>query len=272
MVSMRSLFAYFWKDQPRVIYFVICCCLVLLLACRRRNATAVQLRDKIVLPSLVLLVVFGNPVSAHILVTRAVETQSLRFFWLVPVSLFLAAATLLLLDHIPRRGLKAAAAVLVIPLLWMANNGLQSVRHNWQNETPNWYKVPQVVVDLCDYIMTDETTEEKSAAFCFPLNLWVRQYEPEIYLPFSWVGGENLPLMQAMQVPEGETTDLDKVARLAAEKQYSYIVIPREGDFRGNLETGGYCEVYAVDENPASDEDQYDREYVLYRLEERSGS
>lgn len=240
------------------------------LAAWKRNETAFQLKNKIVLPGLLILIVFGNPVSAHVLVTRAVETQSLRFFWLIPISLFLAAATIMLLDLIPHRVMKSVLAIVIIPILLWSGRGLQIIRKNWQYDTPNWYKIPPVVIDLCDYIMQDETCSEKSVAFCFPLNLWVRQYEPEIYLPFAWSGGENRELMYAMQVPDGETMDLDKVARLASEKQYNYIVIPREGDFQGNLESGGYLEIYAVDVNLDSDDDQYDREYVLYRLEERS--
>ena len=35
----------------------------------------------------------------------------------------------------------------------------------------------------------------------------------------------------------------------------------------GGLETFGYHEVYSIDVNPKSDEDLYDREYVLYRWE-----
>lgn len=269
MVSMRSLFTYFWKDQTRVIYFTVCCFLIFWLALRKKGETAVCLRDKIVLPSLLLLVVFGNPISAHILVTRAVETQSLRFFWLAPVSLFLAAATVMMLDFLPHRILKILAAMAIIPILFLSGRRLQTMQKYWQYETPNWYKIPPVVIELCDYIMQDENCEEKSAAFCFPLNLWVRQYEPEIYLPFAWAGGENRELMQAMQVPEGEVMDLNEVARLASDKQYSYIVIPAKDASRGSLETGGYQKVYSVDVNPVSDDDQYDREYVLYRLEER---
>ena len=60
MVSMRSLFAYFWRDEPRVIAFVACCCAVLLLAYWKRDALAVQFKNRLVLPALALLLVFGN--------------------------------------------------------------------------------------------------------------------------------------------------------------------------------------------------------------------
>lgn len=272
MVSMRSLFAYFWKDQPRVLYFVFCCCLVLLLAYWKRNQTALQLKNKIVLPAILLIVVFGNPVSAHILVTKAVETQSLRFFWLIPVSLFLAAATVMIVDFIPKRWLKIVVAIVVIPILLFSGRGLKILRLNWQNNTPNWYKIPPVVIDLCDYILADDTYSEKSVACCFPLNLWVRQYTSDIYLPFSWSGGENIDLLNAMNLEGEKAIDLNLIARLSEEKEYHYIVLPREGNYVGSLKSYGYDEVYAVDANPESDEKTYDREYVLYRLEERSGS
>ena len=272
MVSMRSLFAYFWKDQPRVIYFVFCCCLVLLLAYWKQNQTALRLKNGIVLPAFLLLMVFGNPASAHILVTYAVETQSLRFFWIIPVSIFLAAATVMILDFIPKRWLKIAVAFMVIPILLFFGRGLQVLRLNWQNNTPNWYKIPPVVIDLCDYVMEDITTEEKSVACCFPLNLWVRQYNSEIYLPFSWVNKENIELAEAMDGTNGKIVDLDEVSYIASASRYSYIVIPREGDYVGKLETNGYYEIYSVDANPIDDENVYDQEYVLYRLEGRRAS
>ena len=122
MVSMRSLFAYFWKDQPRVIYFVLCCLVIFALAYCKRYPTVTRLRNRIVLPALLILVVFGNPVSAHILVTKTLETQSLRFFWLIPVSLFLAATTDVLIDFVPNRGIKEVMAVAVIPVHFLSGS------------------------------------------------------------------------------------------------------------------------------------------------------
>lgn len=269
MVSMRSLFAYFWKDPPRVVYFVICCCLVLLLAYWKRDRVALLLKNKIVLPSLLLLLAFGNPVSAHILVTRAEETQSLRFFWLIPVSLFLALTTVFLLDRLPRRWLKGAAALAVVPVLLWSAGSLQFLRQCWKNETPNWYKIPPVVTDLCDHILSDTTYEDKRAAFVFPLNLWVRQYDADIFLLFSWAGGENLDLRSAMDTESAEPLDLTEISLLAAEDDCYYLVLPREGEYTGSLEPQGYREIYAAlwpaqREDPNND---YAKEYVLYRLE-----
>ena len=207
MVSMRSLFAYFWRDEPRVIAFVACCCAVLLLAYWKRDALAVQFKNRLVLPALALLLVFGNPASAHILVTRAVETQSLRFFWLIPVSFLLAAAVVAVIGRLPRRWLRAAAALAAVPVLVLCTHQLKTLRTNWQYATPNWQKTPQVVLDLCDAIMADDRYDDKRAAFTFPLDLWVRQYQPDIFLLFSWTGGENLDLRREMDPGDGRLVE-----------------------------------------------------------------
>lgn len=268
MVSVRSLFAYFWKDQFRVLYFAVCCCVVLLLAYKKHHYTVSLLRDKIVLPAILILVMFGNPISAHILVSRTVETQSLRFFWLIPISLFLAAATVVLLDFVPGRRVKVVVAAIIIPILLLSGNGLRVLRKNWQYDTPNWYKIPPVVIELCDYIMEDDANTEKSLACCFPLSLWVRQYESDIYMPFAWYGAENPELWAAMNKVDDQFIDLDLVSQLASEASYSYIVLPREENYIGSMETYGYREVYSLNKGAERDADQYNKEYVIYRLEE----
>ena len=78
MVSMRSLFAYFWVDKPRVIYFVLCCLIILVLAKKHQEIFARKLFRYIVSPAVILLVVLLNPVVAHLLVTKYTETQALR--------------------------------------------------------------------------------------------------------------------------------------------------------------------------------------------------
>lgn len=268
MVSMRSLFAYFWRDEPRVIAFVACCCAVLLLAYWKRDALAVQFKNRLVLPALALLLVFGNPASAHILVTRAVETQSLRFFWLIPVSFLLAATVVAVIGRLPRRWLRAAAALAAVPVLVLCTHQLKTLRTNWQYATPNWQKTPQVVLDLCDAIMADDRYDDKRAAFTFPLDLWVRQYQPDIFLLFSWTGGENLDLRREMDPGDGRLVDLDAVGELAADDDCYYLVLPQDGNYTGSLEAHGYAVLCAVEGTPPGTGTDYGKTYLLYRLEE----
>lgn len=79
----------------------------------------------------------------------------------------------------------------------------------------NPYKVPPIIVDVCDYILQDDTTEDKSLALTMPLNLWVRQYAPQIRMQFAW-GSRATPevesekLYLAMTQREGQEMDLNE--------------------------------------------------------------
>lgn len=267
---MRSLLAYFWVDKPRVIYFVLCCLVVLVLAWKRRDILSRELQRYIVLPSAVLLVVLLNPVVAHLLVTGYEETRSLRFFWLVPVTLLLAAVTVLLVDWLPRRGVKVLAAVAVPLVLVVASGGFSRLRDTWQNRFTNWYKVPEVVIQLDDWILHDDSGLEKTAVFPTPVNLWVRQYCPEIELPYEWtkVNWEFDPAAELYWVIEeaGDTVNLDEVNYWAVVGGYNYIVLDSAESYIGSLQD--YEEVYRVDVDPEQDTDYYDREYTIYRLAE----
>lgn len=268
MVSMRSLLAYFWSDKPRVIYFVICCTLVLVLAWKRRDALSSGLRRYIVWPSVLLLVLLLNPVVAHLLVTKYEETRSLRFFWMVPVTLLLAAVTVLLVDWLPQRRHKILAAVAVPLVLLAFSGGFLRLRVTWQNRFTNWYKVPEVVILLDDWILNDDAGLEKTAVFPTPVNLWVRQYRPEIELPYEWTkvnwqSDAAAELYWAIEEVE-DAVDLDVVNAWAVQGGYNYIVLDSAETYVGTLQD--YEEVYRVDVDQTQDTNAYDREYILYRV------
>lgn len=267
---MRSLLAYFWVDKPRVIYFVFCCALVLVLAWKRRDVLSRELRRCIVLPSVLLLVLLLNPVVAHLLVTKYEETRSLRFFWLVPVTLLLAAVTVLLVDCLPRRCQKILAVVALPFVLFAFSGGFPRLRATWQNRFTNWYKVPEVVIRLDDWILNDDAGLEKTAVFPTPVNLWVRQYRPEIELPYEWTkvnwqSDAAAELYWAIEEAE-DAVDLDEVNDWAVQGDYNYIVLDSAETYIGTLQD--YEEVYRIDIDPTQDTNPYDREYILYRLTE----
>lgn len=270
MVSMRSLLAYFWDDKPRVIYFVVCCVLVLVLAWKRRDDVSCRMWRQIVLPSMVLLLLLLNPVVAHLLVTQYQETRSLRFFWLIPVALLLAVVTVLLVDWLPRRSQKILAAVAVPFVLMAFSGGFSRMRTTWQNYFTNWYKVPEVVIRLDDWILSDDAELKKTAVFPMPLNIWVRQYCPEIELPYewnkaNWQSEAAVELYLAIEKAE-DSVDLYEVNYWARRGGYNYIVLDSAETYTGALKD--YEVVYRVDIDPAQNTNAYDRAYILYRLAE----
>lgn len=271
MVAMRTMLAYLCVDKARIVWFFVCCAVTLILAWKLKTAETVRLRDKIALPAMALIVLNLNPVSAHFLLKDSVETQALRFVWLIPTTAFMGCATVLLVDLLRPKAVKLAVAAAVPFVILCFCNGFYRAQHTWTNTTPNWYKIPPVVVDLCDEIAEDDAYTEKKAIFPMPLNLWVRQYRAEIEMPFAWYGHDwydetRIALFEAMP-PDAEVIDLDKLGENAVKGGYTYIVLAEDGKYSGNIEDYGFEEIYRVQYPTVQNAKDYDKTYVLYRQE-----
>ena len=171
MVSMRSLMAIFLRDSYRVYFFFFCCIVVLFLAWRKLSLTADSLAKKLILPALFLIASIINPVSAHFLVNNAEETRLSRFLWVVPVPVILAAGTVLLVDLFNSPRTRQIVALAVIPVILFFSGGFRTLQIRWNGWAQNAYKIPPVVIDLCDYIVADTTCPDKTAVFPLPLNI-----------------------------------------------------------------------------------------------------
>ena len=162
--------------------------------------------------------------------------------------------------------------MLCVTLLLCRN--LYYLRNTWKGLIGNWYKMPPVVLELCDDILADTSHEEKTAVFPFPLNMWVHQYTTEIDIPFAmyrstYESDETIiSLYDAMMNKGEDPIDLDEVAMYAKTGHYNYIVLPRTGNFIGNLEENGYMELETVGSDVQEADSDYEREYVLYSLTE----
>ena len=163
MVTMRSIFAYFWKAPERVVFFVACCAVTWYLVWKYKDKTAILLRNKIVIPASILIVLFLNPISTHFLVSRVEETQYLRFFWLIPVAILLAAVTVLAICRLRQRKAKVVVAAALSVLLLAFGGNFARLTITWENARPNWYKIPQSVI-----ILNRMTHSQKNGRF-FPI-------------------------------------------------------------------------------------------------------
>lgn len=273
MVSFRSLLAYFMATPGRVVAFLLCCAAVLYLA-HKKNKEAVAMASGIILPSLLLIVLFMNPVATHFLVNNSEETRLLRFFWLIPVPLVMAGAVVLLLEKVPKKRARAAIAVALVPVVLVCAQGFSKLRKTWTETAQNPYKIPQVVIELCDYILQDDASQDKKTVFPMPLNLWVHQYRGDIEIPFARISGSweegtaTRELYDAITAVGAIPVDLDQVSYWAVQDGCQYVVLPRAGGFVGNIEKYGYREVYSVQTGDEDSTSPYDKEYVLYRLME----
>lgn len=277
MVTFRSLLFYLMKDPFRAYAFVFCCAIVLVIAWLKRSQEMRLIRDRIVLPSLLILAAFVNPVATHFLMNSGLEeTQVLRFTWLVPVTLTLSICITWFIDKLKKNIVRiVVSAGLTIIVLAYAGDW-QQMRILWSGPKENLYNIPSAVLQLCDFIMQDDTYEEKRAVFPMPLNLWVRQYQPAIIMPFSW-RSPDLSSDAALMIyyaftplEEGTPIDLERVAIEAVIGDYPYIVIAHEGNYAGSLESNGYDKILTIGD--PMETNPYNQEYDLYRLAKESTS
>ena len=268
LISLRDILQYFAYNQAMAWCFVACCAGVLVWARKTGSPRLVKLSRTVVQPSALLLILLLNPVSAHVALRMFEVSQVQRFLWLVPITPVLAVCAVLLLGKLPGKALRAGAFAVLLCAVLAAGQGFPRLRTTWQGQRPNWYKVPQVVVELCDAITADGDGA-KTAIFPMPLNLWVRQYCAQIELPFAWNSVEDgdtaEELYELYGAENAQEVDLAELARLAREGGYRYIVLAEENDAAGDLTQHGFVEVALVDADPADDTAPYFTVYILYR-------
>ena len=273
------MISYFWQDKPRVIAFVVCCALVLLLACITKKDPWKKMVRYILLPSFLLLALLLNPVVAHILVTKDMTGRTVRFFWLIPVTLVLAIVPVQLIGKLPGKITKALAGVLLPVAIFMAfNNGMTTFKYvTWIRGDFNLYKTPQIALDLCDAIMEDDAYTEKTVVAPDVVSGWFRQYQPEIQLPFSRgdvdrTNPVNMELYKTMIAYDvysksGDPINVQKLAQKSEEGGYNYIILPTDALVTGNIEDYGYEKAQSVSSYYPSDfyANIYGIEYTIYR-------
>ena len=118
------LYTYFQEDTTRFILFFVCCVLVCIAAVilkKRGDTVFTQVRNKLVLPSLLLAVLLFNPFSASLLVSKMAASRVFRFSWVVPLLVVVAITMVAVVRKLPFKPVKVLAAVLA-PLLFIGVN------------------------------------------------------------------------------------------------------------------------------------------------------
>lgn len=287
MENAFRLYTYFQEDPTRYILFFVCCVLVCLAAVifkKRGDTVFSKVRNKLVLPSLLLAVLLFNPFSASLLVSKMMPSRVFRFSWVVPLLVVIAITMVAIVRNLPFKPVKVLAAVLA-PLLFVGVNFQLSsfLDEYWTNDTPNWYKIPECVIDLCDYVENDSTFDEKTVIMPSLLSAWVRQYQSDIVMPYSanhydfYISNtvDYFPLYSATN--SSGTYDLSLVGALASSYPFNYVVIPAYLSTTGSLESSGYEFVYTINDKYLQTEDEdysrwgaYHMQYYLYRRKVKS--
>ncbi|WP_346668405.1 hypothetical protein [uncultured Subdoligranulum sp.] len=280
MISVQYLLNFWKADLPQAVYLLMVLAGMVYLTFVCKNEKARDVWKRIVLPSIAVVLIMVVPFLPKILTQKIESSRMFRFLWVIPIGVFLALGITILLENFPSRLWKQIGAAGAVIMILLGCNKFHKLREKtWENEWVNWYKIPPIVIEMTDYILQDNTKAEKTAVFPMPLNMWVRQYNPEVKIPFSWTKvesakPENGKLYEALspQDPNG-VIDLDVAGYWAKQGGYQYFVLmegksPNGNPYTGSLESSGYEKVWEYDAKPNTDERWYSQKYLLYRLKE----
>ena len=177
------------------------------------------------------------PVTYRVMAEVIDEEIYYRFFWMLPMTLVIAYASVQVY-HLYRgkcHGLVAAALVAVLMC------GGDFVYNNWRyTKAENEFHIPESVVEICDLMHAEG--REVLALFPMELMQYVRQYDSTICMPYGrnvlvedW--NINHPLYDMM---EAEIVDLDALGEAAIMYNCAYVVLTENCEITGDLTTSGY--------------------------------
>ena len=201
---------------------------------------------------LLLLVLFVLP-PFHGLYCRVEGAQTYyRLLWLAPMAATIAACAAKLCEKAAGEdGLRGLTAVLVILVAVTAAVGDYTYDSVHITPSENRLHLPQTVIDLCDYIVSQgDGSRNIQAAFPAEHIHFVRQYTTDIRLSYgremvvdSW-GDEN-PVYELMELPA--VIDAEALSKALIEDECRFVVLHAARQIDGALEDYGYEKLVLLD-------------------------
>lgn len=290
MENVTLFYSYLWSDPIRNFLFIFCSLFTFFVVHigNISRPLLMRIRNQLLFPSFGLLLLFFNPFSVGLLTSSRLETSRVfRFSWIIPLLPITALVLVSIIRKLSFPIVKFLLSLLIPTVFVCLNFNFSFFNHYWTNETPNLYKIPECVIDLCDYIEDDKTFARKTVVMPYLLSAWVHQYRSDIIMPYaanhhesSDVISGSTDLFQYVNGSDDFPYDLSEIGRIASEYPFNYIVIPSYASTSGSLEEYGYHLVYRVNAPPLTlyeDEGKdytlfgaYHTEYYLYRRKDNS--
>lgn len=187
------------------------------------------------LPMMVMLLFF-QPTFAWIIHKVVGEEVYYRILWLLPITIVIAFTITSIYEKLQGR-VKYFFALVAAVLVLVSGS---FIYHNpYFHKAENLYHVPQAVVDICEAIKVEG--REVKAVFPRELLQYVRQYDPVVVMPYGrdvlverWNAAEGNDLYAAM---EADVIDAKRLSELARVEWCAYIVLAKEREMKGSLET-----------------------------------
>lgn len=203
-----------------------------------------ELRYKFLLPIFVILLIVVNPILYMYVFRRIIYW---RLFWLLPTTILIATAIVILLKQI-NRGLVRLGVLLIV--VFVISRGPCIFSEEVFGYIENWEKVSQETIDICDYLLSvDDTPRAIMPADVFSE---VRQYAPEISMMYGRnahgyitdILGEYMEVYQQIEL---ENPNYDTVLYWATHFKCNFVVIDQNKEIAMEyLEKYGYKELECV--------------------------
>lgn len=210
-----------WKSYEGKGAFVILFLLSLFYIWKKEKR--LEIRNLFVIGSVIIVAIFSCP-WFHKIFIRLLDSETYyRILWILPMSVCIAYAGILLMGE--KRGAFSIIALSVI-LICSGTYVYESV---YITPAENMYHLPQVAVEICDTILPEEVTPQTRILAVFPSELihFVRQYSSNIRMPYGremlvdrWNNEREL-----YDLMEAETYDVEWIADKAIQNYCRYVIL-----------------------------------------------
>lgn len=223
-------------------FYLISWILILVLEKKKENKTA------FVFSAWYLPFVILNPFVGMILEHLGVMPERMvRIYWLLPVVWVIAYGFTLLVSFAEKKIVHSGVWMALALSMVMVLVGVPIVTEDNYVLAQNKYKIPQVVIDVVDFLNDDYQGEyQKMAVMPEELSTYARVYDGTWYLaygrtPETEEGGELYRLMGLTQV------DVQSVVDRACDYGCSYLVLDTQKDLVHMPEDGSLIYLGSID-------------------------
>lgn len=206
-----------------------------------------EIRVIFVYVPIILLLLYFNPLFAHLVYNLVGGETYYRILWLLPMTMSIAYTCAGIYGELKGRK-KEIFAVCMAGLFMVSGSFIYS--NPYFHRAENLYHVPDSVVEICDAI--NVPGREVRAVFPAELLQYVRQYSAVTCMPYGrevLVAGWQF-VDDMYEIMESEEIDLEQLLALSRPRECHFIVFCQDSKLTGKpaeqglelvLETGGYA-------------------------------
>lgn len=224
-------------EGGKLLFLLYLICLGYLLAKERDKSRRILL---CYLPLICLVLFFLPPVYRLYGAIEGTRTYY-RILWLLPMS----ATTIY-------AGLKAMTGNIQMGMVVMCGLFVLSGECVYENENilkaENRLHLPQMILDISDYLMNETGGEETMAAMPAELVQFVRQYNTKILMPYGrdmQMGSYYNEVYEAME--QSGSVDADRLCRALETYNCEFLILEEDKEVDGSLEDNGLELLATVD-------------------------